>query len=263
MKIVTTLVSAFVLAGLALPASAERLNDKQAKATIENIDRGFDKWKDSLERRNLNEAVIKNAAGTVDVRRFLDDFEKEIHAVKDRMKSDYSADAEVTSLLRRASDVERRANAGGNTPVPEWQAMSRDFSTLAAAYGTAFPLPDANSTAARLTDGEVVRRLQDIEQQSKRVTSEADKALKQAKAPDADRAAVKQATTAVGASAKQARSMVKAGTASEAQITALLDATSRAQGLVGSLPMSPQGGTAWSAIDQNTKLIARAFGLGR
>jgi hypothetical protein len=259
MKSVIAVFAAATLAAVfALPASAERLNDKQAKATIENIDRGFDAWKDSLERRNLDDAVIRSAAGTVDVRRFLDDFEKEIHQVKDRMKPDYAANTEVTSLLRLASDVERRAQAG--QAAPEWKAMSSQFSALAAAYGTSFPMPSADATASRLTDNELARQIEDMEQQAKRVSSEADKAMKAAKATDAERDKVKQALNALAASAKQTRSMVKSGTASAAQATALLSATSAAKGLVGGLPMAGPGKTAWSSIDRGAAALAKAFG---
>ena len=43
--------------------TADRLNDKQLNQIIENIDDGFDHWKDNLERRNMDDAVIKSAAG--------------------------------------------------------------------------------------------------------------------------------------------------------------------------------------------------------
>lgn len=242
-------------------SAAERLTDKQVKATVENIDRGFDTWKDSLERRNLDDAVIRNAAGTVEVRRFLDDFEKEIHALKDRVKPEYSADAEVTTLLRRASDVERRAQAG--TAQPEWQAMAAQFSALAGAYGTTFPLPSAEAAAARLTDNDVAKRLQDMEQQAKRLSGEADKAMKQTKASDAERAKAKQACSALAASAKQTREMVKAGTANATQAAALLAAAGSAKGLVSGLAMAAPGMAAWRAIDRDAMTLAKAFGQPR
>lgn len=259
----TAIVTIVLLAGLPFAAlAAERLSDKQVKATAENIDRGFDKWKDSLERRNLDDAVIRSAAGTIDVRRFLDDFEKDIREVKDRVKPDYPADAEVTALLRRASDIERRARAGGQaTPAPEWQAMSSELSSLASAYGTTFPLPTAEATAARFTDTDVAKRLEEMEQQSKRVVSEANKALKQKKASDAERDRTTQAMNALAAAAKQTRAMVKAGTATGAQATALLASATSAKQLVAGLSMAAPGATGWAAIDRHAGALAKAFGL--
>ena len=253
-------LAAVLVAFAALPThAAERLNDKQVKATLENIDRGFDRWKDSLERRNLDDAVIRNAAGTIEVRRFLDDFEKEIHQVKDRLKPDYAANPEVTQLLRRASDVERRAQA--SSAQPEWQAMATQFSALAAAYGTSFPLPTADAAAARLTDRELASHVSDIEQQAKRLSSEGDKALKQAKASDVERNKAKQASSALAVSAKQTASMANAGTVNGTQAASLLAAAGSAKGLLGGLPMSPAGAAALSGLNSSAGAVAKAFGL--
>lgn len=256
----TAFIVAASLVGLPVTsAAAERLSDKQVKATVENIDRGFDTWKESLERRNLDDAVIRNAAGTIDVGRFLDDFEKEIHQVKDRLKPDYAANPEVTGLLRRASDVERRAQA--SSPQAEWQAMAAQFSALASAYGTSFPLPTVDAAAARLTDRELASRISDIEQQAKRLSGEADKALKQAKASDAERNKVKQASQALAASAKQTASMAKSGTVNSTQAASLLAAAGSAKGLLGGLSLSPGGAAALSGLNGNAGAVAKAFGL--
>jgi hypothetical protein len=255
------IITVAMSAGITLPArAAERLSDKQVKATVENVQRGFEKWKDALEKRNLDDAVIKNAAGTIDVKKFLKDFKDEIDLVKDRLKPEYAANPEMTTVLRRASDVERRARQQTTKPMVEWQEMAAQFAFLAASYGTTFPTPSADAVALRWSDQEVAAKLEDIERQSKTTANEADKALKQAKAAAPDRAKVKQALAAVGANAKQARSGINAGTATMVQAETLLKSITAAGEVLGSVSMSGPGKTAWEMLGNDAAVVAKAFG---
>src|SRR5262245_25565083 len=97
-------------------ARAERLTDEQVKKLIEDIDRGFDTWKDDLEKRNLDDAKITSPDRTIDVKSFLKNFEKAIDTVKGRFDPDYAASPEVLALLRLGSDVERWTRRPGETP---------------------------------------------------------------------------------------------------------------------------------------------------
>src|SRR5262245_30730202 len=120
-----SVAAVIALVSTAVPSwglAADRLTDPQVTQLVESIGRGFDRWKDDLERRNLDDAVIKNAAGTIDVKKFLKDMEDAIDLVKDRLKSTYAAGPEVTALLRRASDVERRAKQDGGGEA--WKTLS-------------------------------------------------------------------------------------------------------------------------------------------
>lgn len=254
----TTLVVLFATTPAGRLSGAERSNDRQVTALVDSIDRGFDAWKDSLSQRNLDDAVLRDATGTVEVRRFLDDFERDIDRVKDRLKDDYSAGPEVTELLRRGSDVQRRAQSGAQ---PAWAALATQLRALASAYGTEFPLPTTDATAARLTDNELAAHLQTIEQQAKRVSSEADAAMKKAKVQSPERAQMKQAFGALGSAAKQSRGRAKDGTLTRVQAEGVLDAASAARTRVASLALRPQGQTAWSSIERSSSALARAFGM--
>jgi septal ring factor EnvC (AmiA/AmiB activator) len=261
-QLITVTVAAALCAGLSLPVqAAERLNDKQVKAAVENLRRGFDTWKDALEKRNLDDAVIRNASGTIEVKKFLKDFQQEIDLVKDRLKPEYAANPEMTTVLRRASDVERRAQQPGQNPITEWKELSAQFAALAAAYGTTFPMPSADAVAMRWADKEVAERLADIERQCKVVAKEADNALKQAKAPAADRAKAKQALAALAASAKQTREMLNKGTATIAQAEATLKSIKTAGEIVGGLAMPGPGKTAWDTIGNQASVVAKSFGI--
>lgn len=261
-KPLLTIIAFVMCAGLALPARAsERLNDKQVKAAVENLQRGFETWKDALEKRNLDDAVIRNASGTIEVKKFLKDFKEELDLLKDRVKPEYAANPEMTTVLRRASDVERRAQQPGQNPLPEWKTFSAQFAALAAAYGTTFPMPSADATAMRWADKEVAERLADIERQSKVVAKEADNAMKVSKAPAADRDKAKQALTALGASAKQTGEMLKKGTATVAQAEATLKAIKNAGDIVGGLAMAGPGKTAWDTIGKQATVVAKSFSI--
>ena len=60
----------------------------QVKKLVEDIDAGYDTWKQGLEKKNLDDAVITSAERTVKVKDFLKDFEKAIDVLKDRFKPD-------------------------------------------------------------------------------------------------------------------------------------------------------------------------------
>ena len=142
----TALLAAGALLSAGSAAAADRLSDPLLTQLVQNIDRGFDAWKDDLERKNLDEALIKSAAGTIDVNKFLRSMADDIDTVKDKLKADYAAAPEVTALLRRASDVERRTQA--QPPTSEaWKPLSVQYAQLAAAYGLGWPVDGSASGA--------------------------------------------------------------------------------------------------------------------
>jgi hypothetical protein len=151
-------VGLLLLSSDAPAMAAERLTDKQLEQVVRNIDEGFDRWKDDLERRNLDDAVIRSASGTVKVEEFLNDFERDIDTLKDRFEGTYAAGPEVTALLRRASDVERRNQAGNTDGGAAWKTLSGQFAAMAAAYGVSWPMP-ASGVAQRLNDRELAARM--------------------------------------------------------------------------------------------------------
>jgi hypothetical protein len=220
------------LAASAIPArAAERVNDRMVKQVIENIDHGFDRWKDDLERRNMDDAVIRGAAGTVKVEDFLRDFERDIDTVKDRFNGNSSAGPEVTSLLRRASDVERRNRANGSAGPGAWSALSAELATLATAYGVSWPI-DPSAQAQRLTDKELAAVAKDL-----------------------------------GSAADRARSPMKDGglkdgRATSAQASRVLELAAKNRSFLAGLgPLNPAGTNAVTTITRSTEALSRAFAV--
>lgn len=253
-----------VIVVLALPAvglraQGGRLNDRQIEQLVENIDRGFDRWKDDLERRNMDDAVLRSASGTIDVRRFLQDMERDIDLVKDRIDSDYAANPEVTSLLRRASDVERRAQTGG-APSEAWKTLGGQFAALAGAYGLAWPI-DASATAQRKMDRELAvdaRRLADA---TDRLRNGALRAASDAKLPQADRDTADRGMRELRQAARQLESNLKGGRAVAADATRVLDLSKQAVSFARSAgPMRDDATAALTAVETATQSIAAAFG---
>jgi hypothetical protein len=257
--LIAALCATLAIAGPAAAAS-ERLNDKQLEQHIKDIDRGFDAWKKALEERNFDDAVIRSAAGTLDVKNFLRDFEKDLERYDDRFKGTYGAVPEAQALLRRASDVERRYRQQGGPGTSEWRALGDRFATLAAAYGAPWPLEALDSPMSRLNDKELAARVQELEKSAKKAGSEADKAASQARMDKAGRTAMKQQFAAVATSAKQVRERLADGRPCSAEVAELLALVRRAGQTAAPLAIAADGRAALGAMHAGGSTLAKVFG---
>jgi hypothetical protein len=254
----TLVVAAALLCGAAPAQAADRLNDPQLTQLVQNIDRGFDGWKNDLERRNLDDAVIKSAAGSIEVRRFLDDMEKDIDLVKDRLKPDYAAGPEVTALLRRASDVERRyqTQPGGEA----WKTLSGQLSALAGAYGVGWPL-DGSANAARRMDRELAVEAKRLADSVDKLRSGALRAAQDAKQPQAARDAADQSMRELKRAAEQLESNLKDHRAVTADATRVFDLSDKAVSFAqGAGVLKPDASAALNTVQSTAKLLGTAFG---
>jgi hypothetical protein len=252
-----------VLALMLAPAaaSADRLTDEQLKAVLERIDERFDDFKDELERRNLDDAVIRTAAGTIDVARFLDEFERDIHQAKDRYKPSYSAGPEVLAVLRRGSDIERRYQQGGRG-ASEWDALSEQLGLLAQAYGLEWPLTTMEVQGGRLNDQEAAEAAEQIARAAGRLKGEADKAAKrQGTRDEAGRQELERTISALEQSAKEVKSRVGDDRPASGELSQMLDRARETSTAIATLPLSSQGKTAWSTIERHGTALSRAFGV--
>jgi hypothetical protein len=257
--LIAALCATVAIAGPAAAAS-ERLNDKQLEQHIKDIDHGFDAWKKALEERNFDDAVIRSASGTLDVKSFLRDFEKDLERYDDRFKGTYGAVPEAQALLRRASDVDRRYRQQGGAGTSEWRALGDRFAILAAAYGAPWPLESLDVPLSRLNDKELASRVEEIERSAKKAGSEADKAAGQAKMDKARRTAMKQQFAEVTTTAKQVRQRLAAGRPCSAEVTALLAIVRRAGQTAAPLSIAPDGRAALGTMHAGGSTLAKVFG---
>jgi uncharacterized phage infection (PIP) family protein YhgE len=247
-----------------ISTAADRQTDEQVKKLIEDIDDGYNRWKDGLEKRNLDEAVIKSAARTIDVSKFLDDFEKDIDLLKDRFKSTYAATDEVLAVLRRGSDVELRNRQQNLTPSSEWTAMGSKLGALAAAYGVPWPVENMNVQPGRLNDTELVTRLDQLEKSAKELRNEADKAAKANKSIDKTaRESIKGSIQEFERTTKEVQERIKDDRPASTEVGQLMSQAKSMQGMLSKLTMSQAGGEAWSGVQSGIQVLAQAWGMGK
>jgi hypothetical protein len=263
-RVVGLILAGLWLASPAAPAlAAERLTDRQLEQVVKNIDQGFDRWKDDLERRNLDDAVIRSASGTVKVEEFLRDFERDIDTLKDRFKGSYAAGPEVTALLRRASDVQRRNLANRTDGGAAWQTLSAQFEAMAAAYGVSWPM-DTTATAQRLNDKELAARVNQAAAAADRLRSPMKKAAgNSAGVSKPAVAAAESDLKALKDAARQLENGLKNGRATSADAMRVLDLAGKSRAFVQGLgPMDPTGNSQMNVLDNTMQAVARAYGAG-
>lgn len=258
--IATAMAVALLLTGQA--RAAERMNDKAIEQHGKQVKEGFDIWKHALERRNLDDAVIRSAAGTIDVKEFLKAFEKDIETFNDRFRKSKSAGSEATALLRRASDVERRVREQGGISTPaEWAALASQCKSLAAAYGVAFPIESMEVSANRLSDEDMAAQLELMRDRAKRVRGPADDAAKKAAGMDkAARETIKLELDSVARLAGGVAAKIKSGEAASVQVSQLLAVAHSVRGKLEALNLPQAARNDWSTVDRAAMFVARAFG---
>jgi hypothetical protein len=259
-KVLLATVLAFALSPVG--ASGDRLSDEQVKSTVDQVQKNFDRWKDGLERANMDDAVIRSAAGTTDVKQFLKGFDDDLDKLDDKFESDYSAIPEAMAVLRKGSDVDRRYRRLSGAASSEWTALSNSLGALARAYGLDWPMESLDVQPVRLNDRELAARLEAMGRAVKTVGKESDKAAGKNNAlpkPERDRlkADVKQLETTV----KDLRSRINDDKPASAEAKTLLQQVAALQPRMAALPaLSTPGETAWNNVTGGAQLIARSFG---
>jgi len=243
-------------------ARAERLTDEQVKKLIEDIDVGYKSWKQSLKDRDIDDLKLTLSDRTIDVKSFLKDFESDIDVAKDRFKPAYAASPEVLTLLRRGSDVELFNRKQGRTSSSEWTVLGAKFSALATAYGVAWPIESMKVEPARLNDGELVSRVEQMASSAKQVRGEADKAAKANKSIDkATRESMKQSIQQVETLSKDVAARLKEDRPAAIEVGQLVTQTKAIGETMTKLALPTADGPSWHAIESVAKLLGREFGI--
>src|SRR5262249_55373103 len=130
-------------------------------------------------------SIIRGTGGEVNVERYLDDLQENIGKLKDRFKPEYAASAEVTTVLRQATDIQRymAAQPPDFDGASEWNRLFSSLRDLAAAYSTSLPIADGQQ-ARRLSDGEVQKASKDLADNADRLKKDLDSSLKKDKTVD-------------------------------------------------------------------------------
>lgn len=259
MKLLVPILLAAAVSGS--PAlAADRLTDRDVKELVARIEQGRDRFDDALDGK-LKDSVVRGASGEVRVDTFLDDFQENIDRLEERLKPDYAASAEAATLLRQATLIERffKAQPPGTKGESEWNRLTTDLKTLAAAYGTEFPLPDGASVR-RLGDREIAAGAEQIADAAGQLKSSLDADLK--KDPSVSREtrdAILREVDQLAKDAKALRSRVKDGKPSSAEADQMLARAARIRTFIESHP-TPTSPGAWAGIDGKLQTIGLAYG---
>jgi hypothetical protein len=258
MKLTASLVAMLSLA--ALPAAAaDRLTDRDVKSLVEKIDQDRDKFVDALDD-NFKHTVIRNATGEVDVKRVLEDFEKSINQLKDRMKPEYSASTETAAMLRQATRIDTGLRAQQNLKgQSEWNHLAGDLKSLAAAYGADFPLAEG-APVRRIGDRELSTTIEKLGKTGEQVKKSLENDLKKDKSVDeASRKTLVDQADQWTKDVKALNDRVKDGEPSSAESDRVLQgATSLKTAIDGHT--APSAKSAWSAATPLLQTLAQAFG---
>jgi hypothetical protein len=245
-------------------AAADRPTDKDVKSLIERIDQDRDHFEDRLDGEFKN-SIIRSPGHELNVKKHLDDLRENVDKIKDRFSSDYAASAEVTTLLRQASDIHRfMATQPPNfNGASEWNRLTTDLNQLAAAYATSFPLIDGQQ-ARRMNDEEVRNAADEIKRQADRFKKELEDSLKKDAALDKDKPAREAALGQVETLKKDAEKLMDIigdGRPASGEAQALLDQAATVRAASSGRALTPAAQSAWGSVEAGLDRVAQAFGV--
>jgi hypothetical protein len=250
---------AFLALGWAPALAADRLADKDVKALISRIEQGRDRFDDALDNK-LKNSIVRGPSGEVNVENFLNDFQESIDRVEERLKPEYAASAEVSTVLRQATVIDRffRAQPAGTRGESEWNRLATDLKTLAAAYGADFPLQD-NAAVRRIGDKELAASIEEVARVGNQLKKSLDNDLKKDTTIDkaARQAAVNEADQ-LQKDAKTLRERVKDGNPSSAEAERLLTQAAKVQNFISDRKL-PTSAAAWSGVESPLQSLASAY----
>jgi hypothetical protein len=125
-------------------AQTARPPDSEVKKMIEQTQKASETFQRALDK-DLKNSIVRSATGEMQMKTFLEDFNVGLERLKERFKPEYAASAELSAVMTRAGELD--AFIKSQTPSlkgrSEWDSFAGSLNSLAAAYGSAFPVKDA------------------------------------------------------------------------------------------------------------------------
>jgi hypothetical protein len=237
-------------------ARPERLSDKDVKTLIEQVDNGRDKFEGNLDG-GFKGSTLRGPSGETKVAGALQDYQDSTQKLKDRFTSDYSASAEVATVLKQSTSIDTfmEGSASAMKGRREWDQQATNLKHLAEAYGATFPLPDG-ATVRRMNDKETAGFAAAIATAANHFKSDLDKASTLAK-PDRDTA--KRDADLLIKQANAVKSRTSDGKLATAELRQLVEQVGKLQTFVGAHPIPTM--TNWEAVQTSLGKLQQAFGL--
>ena len=237
-------------------APPERLADKDVKLLIDQVDEGRDKFEGNLDGQ-FKGSTIRGPNGEVKVAGALQDYQDNTQKLKDRFTSDYAASAEVATVLRQSTAIDRfmqgaKSDMKGRS---EWDRQTTNLKRLAQAYGTTFPFPDG-ATARRLNDKETAATAVAIAAAADRFKDDLDK---DKTLPKPQKDAAKKDVDLLVKRADAVKSRTNDGKPATAEMRQLVEQAAKLQTMVSAHPLPSM--TNWHAVQTSLGTLRQAFGL--
>jgi hypothetical protein len=243
-------------------ASAERMTDNDVKQLLERINHDRDRFEDQLDGK-LKDSIVRGPGGEVKVNRYLDDLQENVQKLRDRFKSDYAASAEVTTVLRQATDIQRYMSTlpPNFDGASEWNRLAASLGELAAVYGTTLPIPEGQQ-ARRMNDAEVRKAADDVKKNADRFKKDLDESLKKDLTVDkATREAAVDEVDSLKKDAEKLASVIGDGKPASGEAQALLDRAAKIRAASSFHALSPAAQTGWASAESSLEKVAQAFSL--
>jgi hypothetical protein len=252
-----TIVLVFVAVSSPCALADDRLTDRDVKGLVSQIKDGRERFEDALDDK-VKDSVVRGASGEVNVRHFLKDFKENIEHLDDRLKPGYAASAEVGTVLRQASSVERyfRDQPPGTRGQSEWNRLAASLKTLATAYGADFPVTE-NAPVRRIGDKELAGAVEGVIKNVGKLKQTLNNDLKN------DSSARQTASANVDQfvnDAKALRDRVKDGRPSSAEADRVLSNATDLQTFISSHQV-PASASVWNDVTPQLQALASAYGL--
>lgn len=255
-----TMLLAVLIAVPAPAPAADRPTDKDVKHLIEQVNTDRDRFEDQLDG-SLKHSVLRSPTGETNVAKYLDDLQTNVGNVKQRFSPTYSASSEVTTVLRQGSDIQRfMATQPPNFKgASEWNRLASSLGSLAAAYGTTFPLAESAS-ARRMNDRELQQTCESVANAANPLKNALAAAMKTDKAASKG---AQQGVNALKAAAKALASRLGDGKPASGEARALMDRAAAVRTVAAGPTLTPAGQAAWEAVQGGVAKIADGFGLSK
>jgi hypothetical protein len=255
-----TMLLASALSLWSMPALAqarpERLSDKEVKTQIDLVDEGRDKFEGNLDGQ-FKGSTLRGPSGETKVAGALQDYQDNTQKLKDRFTSDYSASAEVVTVLKQSTAIDTfmQGSPSAMKGRSEWDRQATNLKHLAESYGTTFPFPDG-ATARRVNDKETAATATAIATAADRFIDDLDndKTL-----PKPEKDAAKKHVAMLIKQANAVKSRTSDGKPATGEVRQLVDQVAKLQTLVGAHPIPTM--TNWQAVQTSLGKLQQAFGL--
>jgi hypothetical protein len=255
-----TVLFASALSLCAIPTLAqappERLSDKDVKTLIDQVDEGRDKFEGNLDGQ-FKGSTIKGPNGDVKVAGALQDYQDNTQKLKDRFTPDYAADAEVLTVLRQSTAIDRfmQGSPASMKGRSEWDRQAANVKHLAEAYGTTFPFPDGGK-AHRMNDKDAAATAASIAAAADRFKDDIDK---DKTLPKPEKDAAKKDVELLVKHADAVKSRAGDGKPATAEMRQLAEQVAKLQTFVGAHPIPSM--TNWQTVQTSLAKLQQGFGL--